>query len=267
MNKNVFGVVGGKGGIGKSFAAWSTIAAMRAYNIEVEARETDTTNSSLGQSGLCTEPPWDLRDPTSQGSIASVVTMYEQGYSGNVVIDLGARDEELFADHLEWFDDLLKGQGVRFYALRPLTLNGYTSLGAREFAQRFPGIPQILLLNLGQGRKRKDFSLWDNSDLRKDILQGMAVEIELDEFSPILADNAASLGLTPSDIVAGDFSNVPEPMRAFAASVFTRDRQKFVELYLDRHYRRLVKALEALEISLSASTARGGGGGRKGGSR
>lgn len=257
MNKQVFAVLGGKGGVGKTFTAVTTMSAMIARGIEVVGRETDTTNSSLGQVGLCTEPPWDLRDVTSEGSIAQVVELYGAGYTGNVVIDLGARDEELFCRHVGWFAEGLKAKGAKFCVLRPLTLNIYTAGGAVDFAVRFPKIPQVLLLNLGQGRQRKDFEMWDRSANREQVMRGLTVEMELKDFSPILADNATAFQLSLGDIIAGNFGGVDKEVQTYVTSIFTTGRRKFIEVYLNRYYLELTAALKALSSQAAATVPHG----------
>lgn len=247
MKKKVLTVGGGKGGIGKSLGAGTSVAALLAKDIKVTARETDTTNSSLRQMGLCDHEPWDLKDAAAQGGMAGLIDLFADGYDGNVVIDLGARDEEIFLDYVDWFQEQLSNHGAQLIWLRPITLNIYTAEGAVEFADRFPTIPQIVLLNLGQGRKRRDFELWDASEPRQKVLKGLAVEMDFEDFSTIIADTASSLGLSFGAIVDGDFTQVDEAMRPFAEAVYTAERRRFVKLYLDRHYTRLVKAIGALE--------------------
>lgn len=250
-----------KGGAGKSFAAQIAREALRGPEglNTVRVIDSDVANSSMAQIDETVEFAGlrDANDVAALGVVSKGLRDLADHIIDGLVWDTAAQMESIVRESV-LPSVLVRAQKTKtsVVVLRLITTSQYTQDGAVDFAKwaASNGVAVVFVRNLGQGRAAKYFREWDADEERKASIPP-AVEFVLPDLGCWVADEAASLKLSLSDIATGDFSRLSGRALEVAQSKFTLNVQLGVADYLEMRCFELGIAMETAIDNIKALVA------------
>lgn len=233
-----------KGGIGKSVMtqiSYETLSiGENNVNHKVLVLDADFVNKNLSRVGLSAAGDAVRADKKDlEGFLFEAAEQMEHGLVQGVVVDSAAGSEHYFHQHLAPLSKSLKDFGARLIVIRPITTNplnqdNCVAFGRSEAMTGDLGV--VMVRNFGQGREPDDYTIWTESDERREMLAAGMVECDLESAGALCSDLAAACGISIADIARKNIAGLGLAGRKheIADKYFTRRFQLFVARWMAR---------------------------------
>ncbi|WP_237479388.1 hypothetical protein [Lichenibacterium dinghuense] len=233
-----------KGGIGKSVMvqiAYETISiGEKGAKNKVLVLDADFINKNLSRVGLSGADDAVRADKKDlEGVLFEAAEQMELGLVHGVVVDSAAGSEHHFHQHLAPLAEHLKSFGARLIVIRPITTNPLNQDNCIDFgrSKAMTGdMGVVMVRNFGQGREPDDYTIWMESDERREMLAAGMVECDLESAGALCSDLAAACGVSIADIARKTIAGLGLTGRKheIATKYFTRRFQLFVARWMAR---------------------------------
>lgn len=250
-----------KGGILKSTLAGVMYELSKISQNRTTLIDCDSSNST--SSTIYREAEFiDLRAPKVAGSLARLA----EREADIVVVDVGARDEEIIRHHFPVLREVAAGVGARIVCLRAINLSIEVHTQIREWLDHYcdpgtEGLSKALLFrSLACGRTADDFAARWNSYkwVQRAIDDGRAVQVDLEDMGAVYAENLPFVQTPLGDIVSGNFRGATAEMTAEARerylercrAIYDADARAHLGLWMRDARRRTLAALKTLGVEL-----------------